>query len=57
MTKTVELCGKCAALLREAATVVKVGGGADHKVRCEQCRRQRYGGTYEITTPPRGARR
>lgn len=46
--KKMELCGVCAAKLREEAEIKKVGGGADNKVTCAKCGRRRYGGTYEV---------
>ena len=46
--KTVDLCGRCAAVIGEHYAVKKIAGGSDHKVFCEQCRRMRYGGTYEV---------
>lgn len=46
--KAVDLCGRCAAIVGEHYEIKRVAGGRDHKVFCEQCRRMRYGGTYEI---------
>lgn len=46
--KRMELCGVCAAKLREEAEVKKVCGGVDNKVTCSKCGRRRYGVIYEI---------
>lgn len=46
--KKMELCGACAAKLREEAEVNKVGGGVDNKVTCSKCGRRRYGAIYEV---------
>jgi len=46
--KKMELCGACAAKLREEAEVKKVGGGVDNKVTCSKCGRRRYGAIYEV---------
>lgn len=43
-----ELCGKCAALLREGFQVKRVTGGVDNKVTCSNCGKRRYGATYEL---------
>ena len=43
------LCGACAAKLSAAYEVRKVVGGVGEKVLCMECRRRRYGGTYEVT--------
>ena len=48
MIQTVDLCGRCANVMREGYKVQKVAGGADQKVTCALCMRRRYGGTYEI---------
>lgn len=48
MKKTMELCGACAAKLKETASVKKVAGGVDNKVTCAECGRRRYGATYEV---------
>ena len=46
--KKMELCGACAAMLREQAEVKKLGGRHDNKVTCTNCGRRRYGATYEV---------
>jgi hypothetical protein len=51
MTK--ELCGECAALLREGFDVKRVGGGVDNKITCSNCGRRRYGATYEVSVRKR----
>jgi hypothetical protein len=51
MTK--ELCGKCAALLREGFDIKRVGGGVDNKITCSNCGRRRYGATYEVSVRKR----
>lgn len=49
MKKTMELCGVCAAKLRETASVKKLAGGTNNKVSCSKCGRRRYGATYEVS--------
>ena len=49
--KTLDLCGACAAKLGTAFTVRKIAGGIDHKVTSAECKRRRYGGTYQVDTP------
>ena len=46
--KTVDLCGKCAALYAEHYELQRVSGGVNNKVTCSACGNRRYGGTYEI---------
>ena len=42
MDKPKDLCGRCAAMLREGFDLKRVAGGVDHKVTCAHCgRRQR----------------
>lgn len=48
MKRTVDLCGRCAALMEDAYTVRRIAGGRDHKCDCQQCGKRRYGGTYEV---------
>lgn len=48
MTEPKDLCGRCAAMLREGYDLKRVGGGVDHKVTCSHCGRRRYGATYTI---------
>lgn len=43
-----ELCGRCAAILREKKEVRYIAGGVNHKVSCTECGRRRYGGTYDV---------
>ena len=43
-----ELCGRCAAILREKKDVQYISGGVDHKVSCTECGRRRYGGVYDV---------
>lgn len=52
--KKMELCGACAAMLREQAEVKKVGGGVDNKATCSKCGRRRYGATYEVGKKKKG---
>lgn len=46
--KTVDLCGKCAALYAEHYELNRVSGGVNNKVECSACGRKHYGGTYKI---------
>lgn len=48
MAKNVDLCGKCAALLREGFDLKQVAGGVNNKITCSNCGRRRYGATYEL---------
>ncbi len=48
MAKRMDLCGKCAALLREGFQLRRVAGGVDNKITCSNCGRRRYGATYEL---------
>lgn len=48
MIQKVNLCGRCANVMREGYRVKKVAGGANCKVNCALCGRRRYGGNYEI---------
>lgn len=43
-----ELCGKCAELLRAKNIVRVVSRPINHKVTCENCKWRRYGGTYDV---------
>lgn len=43
-----DLCGKCAAMLREGYDLKRVAGGVDHKVTCSHCGKRRYGAKYAI---------
>lgn len=47
--RKIELCGGCAAVLKEHYNVRRVGGGVNNKVVCGQCGKRRFGGTYELT--------
>ena len=47
--KTVDLCGRCAALYAEHYELNRVSGGVNNKVECSACGRKHYGGTYRIT--------
>lgn len=44
-----DLCGACVAKLKVGFSVRKIAGGVDQKVICAECRRRRYGGTYEVS--------
>ena len=46
--KTVELCGKCAELMRETYRLRKTAGGVNYKITCARCGRRRYGAAYEL---------
>ena len=46
--KTVDLCGKCAALYAEHYELTRVSGGVNNKFECSACGRKHYGWTYEI---------
>lgn len=46
--KTYDLCGRCAAELREAYTLVKLQGGVNQKITCAHCGKRRYGATYRL---------
>ena len=48
MSKKYDLCGKCAAELREGYKLSRVAGGVDNKITCSNCGRRRYGATYEL---------
>lgn len=48
MNEPRDLCGKCAAMLREGYDLKRVAGGVDHKVACSHCGKRRYGATYAI---------
>lgn len=43
------LCKPCAVDLEERGKTVKAAGGRREKITCAQCRRRRFGGTYEVT--------
>ena len=45
--KKLELCRPCAEKLKEAYAV-KPAGGIAKKIDCQQCRKRRYGVTYQI---------
>ncbi len=46
--QTYDLCGCCAAKLREAYTLVRLKGGVNQKITCAHCRKRRYGATYRL---------
>lgn len=46
--KTVELCGKCAELMRETYQLRRVAGGVNNKITCGRCGRRRYGAAYML---------
>lgn len=46
MDKPKDLCGRCAAMLREGFDLKRVAGGVDHKVTCAHFGRRRYGASY-----------
>lgn len=46
--KEITLCAKCAAIMSGAFIVKRIRTGIDKKVDCEQCRRHRFGGKYEV---------
>lgn len=52
--KRIDLCGKCAAKLREAYNLTKIAGGVDNKITCSQCEKRRYGATYELEKKKKG---
>ena len=56
MKKKLELRGACAAKLGNTHSVRKVAGGVNQKVKCEECGRNRYGGTFEVEAKKRGER-
>lgn len=43
-----ELCGKCAELMKEKNVVRVVSRPINHKVVCESCKWRRFGGTYAV---------
>lgn len=47
-SETVEICGVCAALMREAGVQLRQVPGRTQKVNCSHCGKRRYGGLYEI---------
>lgn len=49
MNRQLKLCGRCAGLLQEGYSLKKIAGGVDNKITCENCRRRRYGATYELS--------
>lgn len=53
MMQTVELCGKCANLMKEGFALKRVAGGVDQKVTCANCGKRRYGATYEVSRKER----
>ena len=42
------LCGRCAELMREHFLVKTVSRGINQKIECQNCKRRRYGGTFEL---------
>ena len=42
------LCGKCAELMRDRFLVKTVSRGVNRKIDCQNCKRRRYGGTYDL---------
>ncbi len=48
MRRELDLCVPCSIKLGSSYTVRKISGGVDHKVKCAECGRRRYGGTYEV---------
>jgi hypothetical protein len=48
MSKKLDLCGKCAAELREGYKLARVAGGVDNKITCSNCGKRRFGATYEL---------
>lgn len=46
--KKMDLCGVCAAKMKEETEIRKISGGIDNKVVCSKCGRRRYGATYEV---------
>ena len=48
MRGELDLCVPCSVKLGEAYDVRKIAGGVDHKVKCAECGRRRYGGTYQV---------
>lgn len=43
-----ELCGSCVELMRDRFLVKLVNRPINHKIDCENCKRRRYGGTYDV---------
>ena len=48
MERKMDLCGSCAALMRESFQLKRVAGGIDNKITCAKCGRRRYGATYAV---------
>ena len=44
---TIELCSACARAVAQDQKIRRISGD-DTKIKCEVCRKRRYGGTYEI---------
>ncbi len=53
MRRELDLCVPCSIKLGTSYTVSKLSGGINHKVKCAECGRRRYGGTYEISAKKR----
>lgn len=45
----VDLCGVCAAKMRETHQLKVIYSGKNQNVTCANCNRRRYGATYEVT--------
>ena len=43
-----DLCGACAAKMKEAYKLKELERPADNKITCDRCGRRRYGGKYEL---------
>lgn len=47
--KTLDLCGTCAAILQDKFKLTQqLPRPANNKIFCAQCRRKRFGGTYQV---------
>lgn len=47
--KVIDLCGECAALMKEGYDVKQLPKPMNNKITCGHCGRRRYGGSYELT--------
>lgn len=54
MKRTLDLCGHCVAKLGTAYSVQRAPGDFDHKVKCAECGKSRYGGIYKVEMKRKG---
>lgn len=51
-----DLCGACAAKMKESYKLKELERPADNKITCAHCGRRRYGGKYELLPKMEGRR-